>query len=366
MNPSCQGPQYGTRGRFQPYQFRTARGKENFTPRGRGKKPVKRRRTVRVANQEHKDTCTTFVFNTLPLIYPTININHSTIVSQLKQLGVANISVEIAKQKQGFAGRLKLFKRNWENICIDRWVLHAIQGYQIEWLNRPHHRHSLHCPRFSQEERVSGERNKTNAREAGNFSGRTPLGDAGFPIKHFSSAEDGGHRPIINLKKLNEFIPHSHFKMEGIHMLKDLLRRGDFLAKIDLKDTYFAVPISTQDRKYLRFRWGKKTFQFNCLPYGLSCAPWVFTKITKAAVSVLREMSIRLIIYIDDILVMAESETLLRDHVAGIIYLLENLGFVINFPKSLLEPTKVIDFLGFLLDSSRMELKLPGDKTKDL
>ena len=149
-------------------------------------------------------------------------------------------------------------------------------------------------------------------------------------------------------------------------MLKDLLRRGDFMAKIDLKDAYFAVPISEEDRKYLRFRWTKKTFQFNCLPFGLSCAPWVFTKITKAAVSVLRELGIRLIIYIDDILVMAESETLLRDHVAGIIYLLENLGFVINFPKSLLEPTKVIDFLGFLLDSTSMELKLPGDKIKDL
>ena len=119
---------------------------------------MKRRRTVRVANQEHKDTNTTFVFNTLPLIYPTININHSTIVSQLKQLGVANISVEIAGQKQSFAGRLKLFKRNWENICTDRWVLHAIQGYQIEWLNRPHQRHSPHCPRFSQEETESLEK----------------------------------------------------------------------------------------------------------------------------------------------------------------------------------------------------------------
>ena len=28
----------------------------------------------------------------------------------------------------------------------------------------------------------------------------------------------GGHRPIINLKRLNKFIPHQHFKMEGIHM----------------------------------------------------------------------------------------------------------------------------------------------------
>ena len=43
--------------------------------------------------------------------------------------------------------------------------------------------------------------------------------------------KDGGHRPIINLKRLNEFIPHHHFKMEGIYMLKDLLKQGDFMAK---------------------------------------------------------------------------------------------------------------------------------------
>ena len=29
--------------------------------------------------------------------------------------------------------------------------------------------------------------------------------------------------------------------MEGIHMLKDLLRKGDFMVKIDLKDAYFRV-----------------------------------------------------------------------------------------------------------------------------
>ena len=73
------------------------------------------------------------------------------------------------------------------------------------------------------------------------------------------------HRPIINLKKVNEFIPHHHFKMEGIHMLKDLLRQRDMMANIDLKDAYFAVPISGPDKKYLRFRWEEHTYQFNCL-----------------------------------------------------------------------------------------------------
>jgi hypothetical protein len=31
--------------------------------------------------------------------------------------------------------------------------------------------------------------------------------------------------------------------MEGIHMLRDLLKTGDFLVKIDLKDAYLTVTI---------------------------------------------------------------------------------------------------------------------------
>ena len=40
---------------------------------------------------------------------------------------------------------------------------------------------------------------------------------------------DGGKRPVINLKALNSFIPYSHFKMEGMHLLKDLLRKNNFM-----------------------------------------------------------------------------------------------------------------------------------------
>ena len=95
--------------------------------------------------------------------------------------------------------------------------------------------------------------------------------------------------------------------------------------------------------------------------FGLSCTPWVFTKITNAVVAVLREMGVRIIMYIDDMLIMAESKALLKGHVNEVIYLLENLGFVVNVPKSLLEPRRLIDFLSYLVDSMSMELKLPGE-----
>ena len=42
--------------------------------------------------------------------------------------------------------------------------------------------------------------------------------------------KDGGQRPVINLKALNNFVNKEHFKMGGIHTLKDLLKREDWLA----------------------------------------------------------------------------------------------------------------------------------------
>ena len=38
--------------------------------------------------------------------------------------------------------------------------------------------------------------------------------------------KDGGQRPVINLKSLNKFVHTEHFKMEGIHILRDLLKAG--------------------------------------------------------------------------------------------------------------------------------------------
>ena len=70
-----------------------------------------------------------------------------------------------------------------------------------------------------------------------------------------------------------------HFKMEGLHTVKALLRRDDFMAKVDLKDAFFMVPIAPQSRHLLLFKLKEKTYQFNCLPFGLCTAPRVFIHI---------------------------------------------------------------------------------------
>ena len=40
----------------------------------------------------------------------------------------------------------------------------------------------------------------------------------------------------------------------------------------------FLVPIYPRDRKWFRCQWEGRTFHFSALPFGLSLAPWVFTR----------------------------------------------------------------------------------------
>ena len=62
----------------------------------------------------------------------------------------------------------------------------------------------------------------------------------------------GGYRPIVILKSLNKFVRTEHFRMEGINSLQDLIRREDFLVKIDLKDAYLTIPIREEDKIFFR------------------------------------------------------------------------------------------------------------------
>ena len=89
--------------------------------------------------------------------------------------------------------------------------------------------------------------------------------------------------------------------------------------KVDLKDAYFSIPIDREHWKYLCFKLGAKTYQFTCLPFGLTSAPWVFTKTVKPIAALKRELGFRLVIYIDDILLMAESRELALEQGSALI-----------------------------------------------
>ena len=85
-------------------------------------------------------------------------------------------------------------------------------------------------------------------------------------------------------------------------------------------------------------------------------------KILRPVVSFLRSKGIRCVIYLDDLLLLDQDRDKLKEHTATVLTLLEALGFLVNYPKSVLEPTQILVFLGFIINSVRKELSLPPEK----
>ena len=220
----------------------------------------------------------------------------------LKSMGLVHLPMTGASP----AGMLAHFAQNWDKITKDRWILSAIKGYRLEFHTTPYQAHEPHPSVFNQEHQLLVELELQKLLDKGAVlqTESVPKGSF-FSTLFLVPKKDGGQRPVINLKCLNTFVVSPHFKMEGIQTFKSLVKRGDWLVKVDLKDAYFSIPIDREHWKYLCFKLGGKTYQFTCLPFGLTSAPWVFTKTLKPIVALGRELGFCL-----DILLMAESREL--------------------------------------------------------
>ena len=146
-------------------------------------------------------------------------------------------------------------------------------------------------------------------------------------------------------------------------MLSMVEQKDFFMAKIDLKDAYLTVPIAEKFHCLLGFQDKQGEFlQFQTLSFGLCTAPCTFSKLTKPAIQFLRQIGIRIIIYLDDMLITAQTEESLAQDPSTVLWLFCALGFIINIPKCSIAPSKQVDFLGFTVDTSTMMVILPSAK----
>ena len=314
-----------------------------------------------------KQTCVTpsgghYTVLGLPILYLSLSLKDPP-WTQLIQLGITPIAAELCTT-QTFAGRISLFLTNWKALSLDSWVLQTVtRGYHIPLIADPVQKFPPHSPHLPLgdvmilEEEIHSLLQKQAIQQI-------PSSAEGFYSNMFLVPKKrGGQRPVINLKHLNKFVKSEYFKMEGLHRVKALLQKNDWMAKIDLKDAFFMIPMAPQCHHLLRFRVGKRSYR---LPFGLCTAPRVFTKTLKPVVEMLRSMGLRVVIYIDDMLLMASSNNSLTNHIHLTLFLLQNTGFVINEKKSLLEPTQEIGFLGMIINSKEMDISLPGSKIRDI
>ena len=265
-----------------------------------------------------------------------------------------------------YAGKISSNIERWKEITSDRKILKIVLGYQLEFVQPPLQVKLPHQICFSpaEENVIHMEIQKLLDK---NVIEKTTRDDNDFISTIFTRKKrDGTFRLILNLQHLNMDIEYHHFKMETIRSALCLVKQDCWMTSVDLKDAYYSVPISSTDRKFLKFIWKDQCFQYTCLPNGLSSAPRVFTKLLKPVFSTLRKQGFESVPYIDDILLFGDSFDKSAQNVEITSSLLDSLGFTIHPEKSVLVPVQEISFLGFLINSKKMTISLLPDKAKEI
>ena len=263
-------------------------------------------------------------------------------------------------------GRLMHCAQSWKLVCGDtcNWVYNVVTtGYKMPFKSVPNQRV------------ISGPAHDVLVREAadliakGAVSKVTP--EEGQYISQYFAVpklrSPGKYRPILNLKIFNKYVKKYKFRMEGLSLVRDWIRKDMWCIGLDLKDAFPHISIHPGFRKFLRFRWLDDLLQWDCLPFGLTCSPRVLTKVLKPVISFIRATwGIMLTIYMDDMLLQGASAEEVLLHAQIVMLVLMTLGWSFNWDKSDLVPKHVVVHLGFVFDTTSMTITCPFDKVKRL
>ena len=137
--------------------------------------------------------------------------------------------------------------------------------------------------------------------------------------------------------------------------------KGSKLMKRDLKSTFRAIPICTEDKWLFFFEWEGSYYQDLFLPFGLRTAPFIFNLFGEAFEWILqRKYSWMIRRYLDDFLMIFPKDFEVESASEQFDGICDQLGFTEASEKH--KDGTCVDYLGLILDTVSIEARLPEDK----
>jgi len=180
--------------------------------------------------------------------------------------------------------------------------------------------------------------------------------------------KDGNYRLCTDYRKLNCFQRKTTFKMDDNQLIAETIQPGDYGMLVDLKDAYLTLGLHPSHRKYCRFRHPQtgRRLQWRTVSFGIAEAPRICTKILRPLMALLKQMGIRCIIYIDDILLLHQNALQLARSMAVAINLLQHqAGLNLKTSKCSFRPLQRFQCLGYVWDTTSMRVFVPNKRLKE-
>ena len=251
-------------------------------------------------------------------------------------------------------GRLQKFWTVWKDLELDPWAVSVIKdGYFLVFHTEP----PVSRVPLVRSGSTNPQRNSILSQQfqilldKGAIEVVEDPATPGFFSRLFVVPKPNGEwRPVIDLSSLNDFLLIPKFKMDTPREIWKSLSQGSWVFSLDLKDAYFQIPIHRASRRFLRMEFQGTVFQFRALPFGISTAPWVFTKVVSVVKTLFHLDRMSLFQYLDDWLGDAPDRESASRRSQLLVQLCSKLGFLVNLEKSDLVPSQRFDFIGLHFD----------------
>ena len=127
-----------------------------------------------------------------------------------------------------------------------------------------------------------------------------------------SVQQTGKKRLILDLRYVNQHVYKQRVKFDDWRTAINFFGKGTYFTKFDLKSGYHHLETFPEHQPFLGFSWtypdGNTCFyMFSVLPFGLSSAPYIFTKLLRPLIRHWRSLGIHSTIFLDDNIDMAKS-----------------------------------------------------------